>query len=236
MHSSLRFATALPVLLAVAAAAHADPVILEPTPYLSFNDSPFKSGSFTYFYNETFEDHLLNTPGLSANTGGVASVVFGPDIHDSVDADDGAIDGSGLRGDTFFTGNGAGGVMFSFSAAVLGALPTSAGLVWTDGGGGTPVTFSAYGPTGTLLFTITRSGFADNSNNGETAEDRFFGVTNAAGISAIFMSNASGGMEVDHVQYGRAAAVTSVPEPETYALFLAGLASVAAAVRRRRRA
>ena len=236
MPSALRFAAVVSVLLAGAASAHADPVTLEPTPYLSFNDSPFKGGSFSYFYNETFEDHLLNTPGVSANAGGVTSVVFGPSIHDSVDADDGAIDGSGLGGDSYFTANGAAGVMFSFSAAVLGALPTSAGLVWTDGGAGTPVTFSAFGPTGTLLFTITRGGFADNSNSGETAEDRFFGVTNAAGISAIFMSNASGGMEIDHLQYGRAAAVTSVPEPETYALFLAGLAALGTISRRRRSA
>src|SRR5450755_4969177 len=81
-----------------------------------------------------------------------------------------------------------------------------------EGGPATPVTFSAFGPTGTLLFTTTVSGFADSSNNGETAEDRFFGVTNAAGISAIFMSNASGGMEVDHLQYG-AAAVNAVQNP-----------------------
>ena len=195
-----------------------------PTPYLSFNDSPFKGGSFSYFYLETFEDHLLNTPGVTASAGGVTSVVFGPPIHDSVDADDGVIDGSGLGGDSFFTGNGAAGVKFTFSAAVLGALPTNAGLVWTDGGGGTSVTFSVFGALGELLYTTTQSGFADNSNSGETAEDRFFGATSSAGISAIFMSNASGGMEVDHLQYGLAGSVTpSVPEPQTYALLLAGL-------------
>jgi hypothetical protein len=216
------------------AGAQADPTFLGPTPYLSFGDSPFQGESFSYFYLETFEDHLLNTPGVSANAGGVTSVVFGPSIHDSVDADDGVIDGSGLKGDSYFTADGAAGVKFSFDAGVLGTLPTSAGLVWTDGGAGTSVTFSAFGPDGSLLFTTTQSGFADNSNDGETAEDRFFGIQNAAGISAIFMSNASGGMEVDHLQYG--AAVAAVPEPETYALFLAGLGVVGFVARRRRQA
>jgi hypothetical protein len=235
MHSSLRFASAVSLAWCAAGAVQAAPVLHEPTPYLSLADSPFNAGTFNYFHTETFENHLLDTPGLTADAGGVTSVVFGPSIHDSVDADDGSIDGSGLGGDSYFSGNGAGGVRFSFSAATLGALPTSAGLVWTDGGAGTSVTFSAFGATGNLLFTVTRSGFADNSNNGETAEDRFFGVTDADGISAIFMSNASGGMEVDHVQYG-GAAVAAIPEPETYALLLAGLAMVARVARKRSKA
>ena len=235
MRTSLRLASAVSLALCAAGAAQAATVFHEATPYLSSADSPFNVGSFNYFHNETFEDHLLDTPGLSANAGGVTSVVFGPTIHDSVDADDGTIDGSGLGGDSYFSGNGAAGVRFSFSAAVLGALPTSAGLVWTDGGAGASVTFSAYGSTGNLLFTVLRSGFADGSNNGETAEDRFFGVTDPDGISAIFMSNSSGGMEVDHVQYG-GAAVAAVPEPESYVLLLAGLAMVTRVARKRRKA
>lgn len=233
MHSAFRIVAALSTALGCASVARADPTFLEPSPYLSFSNSPFSGATFSYFYNETFEDHLLNTPGLSANAGGVTSVVFGPDIHDSVDADDGAIDGSGLLGDDYFSGNGSAGVLFSFSAAVLGGLPTSAGLVWTDGGFSSAITFSAFGPLGQLLFTATRSGFADASNNGETGEDRFFGVTNGAGISAIRISNAGGGIEVDHIQYGLNV-VTAVPEPETYALFLAGLGALGALTRRRR--
>jgi hypothetical protein len=210
-------------------AARADPVALGPTPYLSFADSPFASGSFGYLHLETFEDHLLNAPGVSASAGGVTSVVFGPTIHDSVDADDGVIDGSGLNGDSFYSASGAAGITFTFSAAALGSLPTSAGLVWTDAGAGSSVTFSAFGPGGTLLFTQTAIGIADGSNNGETAEDRFFGVVNGAGISAIFISNTGGGIEIDHLQYAAA-----VPEPQTYALMLAGLAAGSLVARRRR--
>ena len=213
-------------------AVHADPTLVGPTPYLGASSSPFNPATFGYFHLETFEDHLLNTPGVTADAGGVTSVVFGPSIHDSVDADDGATDGSGLLGDSYFTGSGAVGVRFTFSEAVLGSLPTSAGIVWTDGGPGTPVTFSAFGPGGVPLLSQTFSGFADGSNNGETAEDRFLGVANAAGISAIFISNASGGMEVDHLQYG-GASVAAIPEPETYALMLAGLGSLGFVARRR---
>ncbi len=208
--------------------ARAAATFLEPTPYLSFADSPFSGGSFSYFHLETFEDHLFNTLGVSASAGGVTSVVFGPSIHDSVDADDGVIDGSGLMGDSYYSPSGASGYTFTFSAAALGTLPTSAGIVWTDAGGCASVTFKAFGPGGGLLFTQTRSGFVDNSNNGETAEDRFFGVVDAVGISAIFISNSSGGIEVDHLQYGLA-----VPEPQSYALMLAGLAAGLVVARRK---
>jgi hypothetical protein len=228
-----------PALIAAAILAvsplHAQ-TFLGPTPYLSAADSPFNPASFGYFHLETFEDHLLNVPGVTATGGGgVTSVVFGPGVHDSVDADDGSINGSGLAGDSFFTSNGAAAVRFTFSAAALGSLPTSAGIVWTDGGFASSVTFSAYGPTGELLFTQTRSGFADSSNNGETAEDRFFGVVNAAGVSSIEISNPGGGMEVDHLQFGGANIAPAIPEPETYALLLAGLGCIGLVTRRRAR-
>jgi hypothetical protein len=203
-----------------------------PTAYLRASDSPFNALSFSYFYRESFEDHLLNTPGISGSPGGVASVVFGPSIHDSVDEDDGAVDGSGLGGDSWF--NSGGSVTFSFSLAALGTLPSHAGLVWTDGPGSTNVRFQAYGPDNlTLVCDFTGSGFADNSVSGQTAEDRFFGCGNAGGISKITVTNGSGGgIELDHVQYGLAQTST-VPEPSSLALIGVGLSLVFVARRRR---
>jgi hypothetical protein len=219
--------------LAIAGAAHAQ--LLGPIggtglsgEYARASDSPFAATSFSWFHLENFEDHLFNTPGVTGSAGGVTSVVFGPSIHDSVDTDDGVLDGSGLLGDDYFSSNGSAGITFSFSAAALGALPTHAGLVWTDGAGST--TFEAFDHNGASLGTITVN-IANATVTGETNEDRFFGAVDPLGISAIKISNASGGIEIDHLQYGLA---TAVPEPETSALMLGGLGLLAFVARRRR--
>lgn len=208
------------VLLATGTASMAQASLIGPSPYLSAADSPFSpSSGFTYFYLENFEDHLLNTPGVTASTGGATSIVFGPSIHDSVDADDGSIDGSGLMGDSFFTESGA-GITFTFNAGVLGSLPSVAGIVWTDGAG--TLTFEAFGPSNQSLGILTGN-HSDGSFSGGTAEDRFYGVVNAGGISRIRISNNGAGIEVDHLQYGLQGTVSSVPEPASLTLFGIGL-------------
>ncbi|MGH9871912.1 MAG: PKD domain-containing protein, partial [Pyrinomonadaceae bacterium] len=170
------------------------------TPYFSFADSPLGGRNASYFYLETFEDHLLNTPGVSASAGGVTSVVFGSNLHDSVDADDGVIDGNGLLGDSYISANGAAGIRFTFSAAVLGSLPTHAGLVWTDGAG--QVSFEVFDHNGISMGLQGPFNFPDSVNSGTTAEDRFLGAYNKDGISAIRVLNTVGGIEIDHLQYG----------------------------------
>lgn len=208
--------------------------LLGPSPYLSATDSPFNGGTFSYFHLEDFEDHSFNVPGVTASAGGVTSVVFGPSVHDSVDADDGAIDGSGLNGDSFFSGNGSAGITFTFDASVLGSLPTHAGIVWTDGTNN--IVFEAFDAANVSLGTLTGT-HADGSFNGETGEDRFYGMINAGGISAIRILNQSGGIEVDHLQYGNAAQRAQViPEPGTLALLASGLLPLAGMVARRRKA
>src|SRR2546421_9896866 len=80
--STFAFAAALALL---GSAAFAGPV--GPSPYLSFNDSPFKGLNLPGFHLEDFEDHLLNVPGVTGSPGGAASVGFVPSIHDSADGD-----------------------------------------------------------------------------------------------------------------------------------------------------
>lgn len=214
------------VLLVVSAAGSAQ-TFIGPTPYLSKNDSPFiTSINAGTTFLETFESGVLATPGVTPSTG----VVVEPGgITDSVDADDGAIDGSGTGGHSFFSGAGATGITFTFDPLVLGQLPTQVGIVWTDGAGTT--LFEAFGPGGVPLGQIGPIAIADGSITGETAEDRFFGVINPAGISAIRISNTSGGIEVDHLQYGifGAPPAAGIPIPtlsETALMLLALLTAV----------
>ena len=185
-----------------------------PLPYLSKNDSPFLASinAGTTFL-ETFATGAFTAPGVTASAG----FVIGPGgLTDSVDGDDGSIDGSGTNGHSFFSGSGAAGITFTFDATALGGLPTQAGIVWTDGAGTT--LFEAFGPGGVPLGQIGPVAIADGPNTGETAEDRFFGVTNAGGISAIRISNSAGGIEVDHLQYGPIAAAPPPPPTPTLSI------------------
>ena len=214
-------------------AAQAAPVFYGPTAYLSTADSPF-TGSFSYFHLENFEDHLFNVPGVTANTGSVTTVAgFSGSIIDSVDNDDGSINGTCSKAgncDSYFGSSGPAGIMFSFDAAILGALPTHVGLVWTDGTDSQ--IFEAFDALGNSLGTITGS-TADTDFFGGSGEDRFYGVSDAGGIKSILMRSGGGGIEIDHLQYGLAGIVSEVPEPLTLSLF--GIGAVGAVLARRRK-
>ncbi len=206
--------------------------LVGPTPYLSFDDSPFQGGSFSYFYLENFEDLALNTPGVTANTG----AVFGDGAlfdtsTDSVDGDDGAIDGSGSRGHSFGVSFGNPALAFTFDEDVLGLLPTHVGIVFTDGFN--PSSFEAFDAGGLSLGVFGPYNFFASPATqvqGATAEDTFVGFINAGGISRIVASTTGqGGLEVDHLQYGRMG-TTAVPEPAS--ILGLGLGSLAIAGRR----
>lgn len=220
------------LLAAALPCAAATPVFVTPdTAYLSSADVPpgFYAGGAPSVL-ETLESGTLDGT-LSASHGVLLDVGFGG-LRDSVDADDGLIDGRCSNQTSghcvsWFNGNGAEGLTFSYVGG--GALPTAFGLIWTDGGGS--VTFSAIGADGQSLGSITRSGFADNRIDASTGEDRFFGVQFAGGIRSIMITNSSGGIEVDHIQYGQMA--NPVPEPGSWALMAGGLLGLVAIGRAR---
>lgn len=217
----------------LAAAAPANAAVFDPAPYLCFDaalapgcgtaDSPFKGKSYRYFHLETFEDGLLNTPGVAAFGGGV----YGParDVN-SVDADDGAVDGLGAAGLSYL---GPDGYEFRFDLAALGQLPTDVGIVITNGGAGAnQVDFldMSLNP----IFSI----FVGDAVDGQTAGDRFVGVSGTTRIGGIRLVNFFGArIEVDHLQYGLP---DVVPEPTSWAMMVVGFGIVGSATRYRRKA
>lgn len=215
----MRSLLAVALVVASTSAAHAGTVFYGPTPYLSSADSPFDlSGLGTTFWLEDFEDGELNTPGVWVpGLENYPGSIIGPDQGaDSVDADDGVIDGYGrghaLRNfSEICSGLGCyGSVYFVFDAQSLGRYPNFVGLVATDVFvPDSRVVFVAYDPNGDELGAILVQPFGEFNMAGETNEDRFVGVHSESGVSSILVFDFPGGyLEVDHLQYGAA-----VPEP-----------------------
>ncbi len=130
-----------------------------------------------------------------------------PKLTDSVDADDGVIDGTGQTDDGGYS-------WFAEGNTVLITLPglmQSAGVVWTDGDPLlTDVIFEAFDQDGNSLGQINAGDIADDSIQGTTEEDRFFGVRFGdgilTGVTAIRMTNVGGsGIEIDHIQFANCA-------------------------------
>jgi hypothetical protein len=187
----------LAVVLALGTASQARAAtLLGPQPYLDVSNSPLGTLA-PDFVLEDFEDGLLSVPGATPSAGAV--VVPGPDT-DSVDADDGAIDGFGRDGHSWGVPDGVVGVTFALDPVVLGGFPREAGIVWTDGA--SPVTFEAFDAFGVSLGVIGPVTVGDGASDGATPEDRFFGVRNDGGVSAIRITGGAGAMEVDHLQLG----------------------------------
>jgi hypothetical protein len=170
--------------------------------YASRADSPFPCTGAREFFFDDFEDGTVDLPGLTANT----KIRSKLGSTDSVDADDGRWDGQCKTDDggacgSLYSADGPTGIILEFDA---GSLPQFVGLVWTDGH--KFVFFEAFGPDHSSvgrLGPMSDGGFPDNVQDGGTAEDRFLGVVSRAGISSVRVWGADGGIEVDHVQYGR---------------------------------
>jgi len=149
---------------------------------------------------ENFEDGSLDY-GIVASAGGVAEPGF---RTDSVDADDGSIDGSGTLGRSWFTPDQGDRAAMTFTFAA--PLPRAAGIVWTDGEMRHEVYFEAFGPGMESLGILGPFLLAGPENTGETGEDRFFGAKNPDGILALRVTNLEtnslvGGLEIDHIQF-----------------------------------
>lgn len=207
---------------------HVAAQLLGPTPYLSAADSPFVQAGIQGLVIEDFEDGLLNTPGLSirANLSSVTGIVFGPSTFtDSVDADDGLIDGFGRGGHVFSTTPNIAaenlGLTMSFSEETLGSLPTHAGFVWTDGST-RPKIAEFYDRNDQLIGVIGPVQVGDGSFAGTTSEDRFFGMVWEDGIKTMVIRapGSANNIEIDHVQYN------VVPEPATLVVIGAGLIAI----------
>lgn len=203
------------------AAAHAQ--ILGPSVYTSSADSPF--GSVPDMILEDFENGLLDTPGVAINAGWVVSA---PNpFNDSVDGDDGLVDGVTTTGRSLYSGNSQFDLIVTFDRNVLGSLPTHAGIVFTDIGnvvagstGFGKVLFTAYDADGAEIGNSGLVDVGDGTAFGAAGDDRFFGVIHAAGIGSFKLATSnSADWEVDHLQYNGTAAV---PEPESVVLMVVG--------------
>ena len=211
---------ALGILTVPATAGLGSNYIYDDVSYVSDGDSPFDLfGPDSDFFLENFEDGKLNTLGLLGFGG---EIRFPSSFTDSVDADDGDIDGFGQLGKDYWAFAAPGGPVarFEFDPKALGGLPRSVGLVWTDGNFFATTFFEAFDYKGQSL-GILELVLGDDGHQGGTAEDRFIGVVNDAGISAIEIRATLGRIELDHVQYG-----DIIPAPGVLALLgLSGLIS-----------
>lgn len=202
-------------------AANAATTSFGPTAYLQHGDTPtdFICDSCP-LYIEDFEDNMLDG-FLSIDNG----VIFPPNgmtgssnpSTDSVDGDDGAVDGVGLEGYSWFSGNGESSIEIDFAEAVK-----SAGLVFTDGdSASTNVLLEALDMDGNVIGTINAGDLADDSFFGETAEDRFLGFSDMNGaIASLRISiDAGSGIEIDHIQWQTHAECVPEPAASMMALF-----------------
>src|SRR5262249_1414121 len=135
-----------------------------------------------------------------------------------------------------FIANGAAGITFTFDAGVLGHLPTSAAIAWTDGF--VPINFTAFDAANNLIGTITDNAPGDfTEGDGDPDHFRLYGAVDSGGISSIFINcSAAGGIEVDDLQFGFQTDQTNViPEPASLTLFCLGAIGVWGCLWRRRR-
>ncbi|MEI6332910.1 MAG: hypothetical protein WCP16_27000, partial [Pseudanabaena sp. ELA645] len=176
----------------------------------SFSFSGSNTASSEWFELEKFEGPKFenNTIGVKYRPNEIVKTSTDPTYWDSVDADDGKIDGAS-RSQGRFVLQKDGDINFEFDGKR--GFPTDVGLVWTDIHANAPkmdgnITFEAFDATGKSLGVrgpIYVGG--DGTTVANPQDDRFFGVHYNGGISAFNVKSTvvQVGIEYDHLQYGR---------------------------------
>ena len=219
--------TALSVVAVLAEPLGENATLIGPIHYHSFATSHFARASFAYFHLEDFENDILDTFNVLAPHG---MVLQSAGLTAPPEAEDGSTDNSRVSRNTWYA-DGDSILTFSFSKDLLGALPTDAGLIWTDMGlanvreGFESVLFEAFDASNNLLGAIGPSAMGDGLFAGQTAEDRFFGVTSANGIGSIRITSLSSterGMDRFRYQFTESAQFDSSSESTGLALLVVG--------------
>jgi hypothetical protein len=165
----------------------ANATLVGPIPYRCFADYPSVRAAFSAFPLEDFESDMLSES---------SAIVMPGSWSDAPNRGGAGMEGNAGEGDTWFASSDA-SITFTFSTALLGSLPTDAGLLWTDIGlanvraGSDSVLFEAFDASHNLLGVIGPSSLGDGLFAGQTAEDRFFGVTSPGGIASIRITSLS---------------------------------------------
>jgi hypothetical protein len=172
------------------------------SPYVTRQDSPLDPQP-PASQVETFEDGSFDLVGLDLSP----STILGPGpLTDSVDGDDGLLDGSGNGGWSLAVASGSNGLTITFDADTLGGLPTTFGIVWTDGAPQSEVFLELFDEHGVLYEFIGINPVGDAELDGGTGEDRFLGVQGDLPLGAVRIRSVPPGddapMEVDHLQFG----------------------------------
>ncbi len=220
----VRFLLCLGLLLAGSSVSHAAFTFLGPTPYRSAADSPFNlSGLGTTFFLEDFEDDVL-TPGLES---GFPGSIF-PISDNSVDADDGVLDGldSGGQSVLAFPPDACSGpnctvyTQWNFNNSAFGKYPTAIGFVLTANSGsqGT-VSVIGFGENGYEFVTFDFEGIISRAF--DASDDWFIGITNPFGMYSVTFEQlrrpipgtTTSNPSFDHLRYG-----LHVPEPSAFLL------------------
>ena len=220
MQLTTRIALVATLFVGMVSAASATTTTFGPSAYLQTGDTP--SGFFCAECVGWIEDFELGTvdPFLTIDNGSILDPNsfsgLMNSVTDSVDGDDGSVDGQGNGGYSYFADSNS--ISISFARNVK-----NAGLVFTDGDRvSTNIRLEAFDMGGNVLATIDGGDLADDFFTGETAEDRFMGFQNKDGnIASITLTMTGGsGIEIDHVHWQEACVI---PEPSAGMLVVFGV-------------